>query len=78
MKNWRKHRANIIRIFRSDDVNYSMSTKVICIASDTFVKEEFDKLSVYCEDNKLWYFVDNNPSDDDESCYTVCIMVQEL
>jgi len=58
MKNWRVIRKKLKQIFNDDYIHYYRDEGCFEIVSDTFINDELLELCVFCEENKLWFYID--------------------
>ena len=64
MKHWRMYHREIKNIFQADNIHYYVETETFEICSNSYVIEELYDLSMYCRENKLWFYVDKNNTGD--------------
>ena len=60
MKHWRMYHREIKNIFQADNIHYYVETETFEICSNSYVMEELYDLSMYCRDNRLWFYVGKN------------------
>jgi len=58
VKDWRNIRKRLKQIFDSDDIHYYMDDKYFEIVADTFINDELLELCVFCEEHRLWFYLD--------------------
>jgi len=59
MKDWRDIRKRLKHVFPDDKLHYYKDGEYFLICSDSFISDEFDKLSHICREygNGMWYYL---------------------
>jgi hypothetical protein len=73
MKDWRRIRKKLKKIFPDDKMHYYIDGEYFLICSDSFISDELDKLSKVCSEygKSMWYYLTVVEKD-------ICIVVECL
>jgi len=58
MKDWRKVRRQLGKMFDHDYVHYHKIDDYVEIRSNSFIGVELYNLFIFCKEHRLWYYLD--------------------